>query len=155
MQWSYSKPGSPSSAAIHGFKPPNPHIRKLRENTSLLWHNSTNTYYTLIGTTEAHSRIACTLCTTPSSRSHRIHSIDSIHIVQALSHPRYRLDPHRPGLIASTLSTRSIYRPGLIASTLSTRSTSSRPYRIHAIDSIHVVQVSMSRIHTIDSIHII
>jgi len=144
MQWSYSKPGSPgptspSSAAVHGFKPPNPHIRKLRENTSLLWHNSTNTYYTLIGTTEAHFRIACTLYKTPSSRSHRIHAIDSIHIVQVSSHPRHRLDPHHPGLIASTLSTRS--------------TSSSRSHRIHAIDSIHIIQALSHLIFAIDSIH--
>ena len=59
--------------------------------------------------------------------SHRIHAIDSIHIVQVSSHPRSRLDPHRPGLIPSTLSTRS---------------TSSRSNPIHAIDSIHIVRVS-------------
>ena len=72
-------------------------------------------------------RVSSTLSTrSTSSGSNRIHAIDSIHIVRVLSHPRYRLDPHRPGLIASTLSTRS---------------TSSGSYRIHAIDSIHIVWV--------------
>jgi len=64
-----------------------------------------------------------------SSMSYGIHAIDSIHIVQILWHPCYRLDPYRlPCLIASTLSTRS--------------TSSSRSHRIHAIDSINVVRVS-------------
>ena len=57
--------------------------------------------------------------------SHTRYRLDP-YIVHVLSNPRYRLDPHR--------------LPGLIASTLSTRSMSSRSYRIHAIDSIHIVQ---------------
>jgi len=73
-----------------------------------------------------------------STFQHRLHVVNNI-IVRVLSHPRYRLDPYR--------------RPGLIASTLSTRSMSSRSHRIHAIDSIHMSSRS-HRIHAIDSIHI-
>ena len=94
------------------------------ENTSHLRHGSTK--HIVIGTTEAHFRIDYTLYLTSSSRFYRIHAIDSIHVVfHVLWHPRYRLDPHRPDLMASTLSTRSTSSP--------------MSYRIHAIDSIHVV----------------
>ena len=106
---------------------------EVRENISLPRHNSTNTNQTLIGITEAHSRIeyivyniiqhhrsgliASTLSTRSTSSS-----------LRSRSHPRYRLDPYR--------------RQSLIASTLSTRSTSSRSYGNRAIDSIHIVHVA-------------
>jgi hypothetical protein len=64
-----------------------------------------------------------------STFPHRLYIVHNI-IVQVLPHPRYRLDPYRrPGLIASTLPTRSI--------------SSSRSYRVHATDSIHIAQVSL------------
>ena len=53
--------------------------------------------------------IASTLSTrSTSSRSYRIHAIDSIHIVRVSSHPRYRLDPHRPGRIHAVDSIRIV-----------------------------------------------
>jgi len=139
---------------------------KLRENSSLLRHKLNPNWYH--GSTfphrihyMIHNHRPGLIASTLSTRSNIVqvsfrnisqhHAIDSIHIVfQVSSHPRYRLNP-----------------------------TSSRPYRIHASDSFHIVQVSSTLstrsdivrisshpryrldphrpglVHAIDSIHIV
>ena len=68
--------------------------------------------------------------------SHRIHAIDAIHIVHVSSHPRYRRDPHRPGL------PQAIDSIHIFIHAIDSIHLSSGSHRIHAIDSIHIVYVS-------------